>query len=58
MKAFQKIVILVAACGVLTVAGCTPPLDLSMQRNRIFVLGRLLAGKTCDVRLMIRSRSR
>ena len=43
-----------AVLTVLTSAGCKQPVDLSMQRNRIFLMGRLLAGKTCDVRLIWR----
>ena len=54
MKTLQKVFLLVAALGLLAAAGCKQPLDLSMQRNRIFVLGRLLAGQTCDVRVFWR----
>jgi alpha-tubulin suppressor-like RCC1 family protein len=54
MKTLQKILVVVAALGLLAVAGCEKPLDLTMQRNRIFLMGRLLAGKTCDVRLIWR----
>ncbi len=42
------------ALALLTAAGCEKPYDLSMQRNRIFLLGRLLVGKTCDVRVIWR----
>ncbi len=35
--------------------GCEKPLDLSLHRSRIFLLGRLLSGQTCDVRLIWRA---
>ncbi len=54
MKALQKSMLIAAALGFLCVSGCKP-VDLSMQRNRIFVMGRLLAGKTCDVRVIWRN---
>ncbi len=55
MKTVQKILLIVAALGLLAAAGCKQqPLDLSMQRNRIFVMGRLLAGQTCDMRFIWR----
>jgi hypothetical protein len=54
MTSLQKVLVAVAAVGLLAAAGCKEPLDLSMQRNRIFIMGRLLAGKTCDVRLIWR----
>ena len=40
--------------GAAVAVGCKQPVDLSMQRNRIFLLGRLLVGQTCDVRLIWR----
>ncbi len=52
MKVGFRILLLVAAVG-LTAAGCKP-LDLSTQRNRIFLMGRLLAGTTCNVRVIWR----
>jgi len=53
MKTIHKVFLIVAALGLLAAAGCKP-LDLSMQRNRIFLLGRLLVGQTCDVRVIWR----
>lgn len=54
MKTAQKLLIGLAAFCLLLAVGCTQPVDLSMQRNRIFLMGRLLVGKTCDVRLIWR----
>jgi hypothetical protein len=54
MKRTQKIVITVAALGLLAAAGCEKPYDYTMQRTRIFLMGRLLVGKTCDVRVIWR----
>ena len=54
MKTVQKICMVVLALGLLAAVGCKQPYDLSMQRNRIFVMGRLLVGKTCDVRVIWR----
>ena len=54
MKILQKVLMAVAALGLLAAAGCKQPLDLSLQRNRIFLLGRLLVGQTCDVRVIWR----
>ncbi len=54
MKKIQKLCIGLAVLGLLAAAGCKPPLDLSMQRNRIFLMGRLLVGQTCDVRVIWR----
>jgi hypothetical protein len=53
MKTQVKILAALALLGFLWVTACKP-LDLSMQRNRIFLMGRLLVGKTCDVRLIYR----
>jgi len=53
MKTAQKVLVIIAALGLLAAAGCKKN-DLSMQRNRIFLMGRLLAGKTCDVRMIWR----
>ena len=39
----------------LAAAGCSKSAEMSMQRNRIFLLGRLLAGTACDVRLIWRA---
>lgn len=55
MKTRHRVLLGIAALALLAAAGCKPPLDLSMQRNRIFLLGRLLAGQTCDVRLVWRT---
>ncbi|MBN2106435.1 MAG: hypothetical protein JW832_03355, partial [Deltaproteobacteria bacterium] len=54
MKTVQKVFLTVAALGLLAATGCKQPLDLSMQRNRIFLLGRLLADTACDVRVIWR----
>jgi hypothetical protein len=54
MKTMQKLLLALAALGLVAAAGCKQPLDLSMQRNRIFVMGRLLVGQTCDVRVIWR----
>jgi alpha-tubulin suppressor-like RCC1 family protein len=51
MKTLQKVSIAFVALALLSAAGCTQPLDLSIQRNRIFLMGRLLVGQTCDVRV-------
>jgi hypothetical protein len=54
MKSIHKKLPAIAALWLLSLACCSQPVDLSMQRNRIFLLGRLLVGKTCDVRLIWR----
>jgi hypothetical protein len=54
MKTVHKLLLIVTALVMLCAAGCTQPLDLSMQRNRIFLMGRLLEGKTCDVSVIWR----
>ncbi|MBN2108796.1 MAG: hypothetical protein JW832_15325 [Deltaproteobacteria bacterium] len=54
MKTVQKVLVTFAVVGLLAGTGCEKPLDLSMQRNRIFLMGRLLVGKTCDVRVIWR----
>ncbi|MBN2109024.1 MAG: hypothetical protein JW832_16480, partial [Deltaproteobacteria bacterium] len=54
MKTLQKVLMFVAVLGLLAAAGCEKPYDYTMQRNRIFLMGRLLVGKTCDVRLIWR----
>ncbi len=54
METVQKVLVTFAALGLLAAAGCKQPYDLSMQRNRIFVMGRLLMGQTCDVRVIWR----
>ena len=56
MKTVHKLLMVVLALGLLATVGCKKPepLDLSMQRNRIFLMGRLLVGKTCDVRVIWR----
>lgn len=54
MKTLQRVLVAITVVGMLAAAGCEKPLDLSMQRNRIFLMGRLLVGQTCDVRLIWR----
>jgi alpha-tubulin suppressor-like RCC1 family protein len=54
MNIAHKFLMAVAVLGLLATAGCKQPLDLSMQRNRIFLMGRLLVGQTCDVRVIWR----
>ena len=55
MKVLQKFLMAITLMGLLTTAaGCGKPLDLNMLRNRIFLLGRLLVGETCDVRVIWR----
>ena len=42
--------------GLLTAGtGCKKPEPLQLKRSRIFLLGRILANKTCDVRLIWRA---
>ena len=54
MKTVQKLCIGVAVLGLLVAAGCEKPYDYTMQRTRIFLMGRLLVGQTCDVRVIWR----
>jgi len=54
MKPFQKAVLILAALGLLAAAGCEKPYEYTMQRTRIFLMGRLLVGQTCDVRVIWR----
>jgi len=54
MKTVQKVFLAVAALGLLAAAGCKEFNPLVQQRNRIFIMGRLLVGKTCDVRVIWR----
>ena len=58
MKTFQKLLLAIAALGLLA-AGCKQPYDrnydYTMQRSRIFLMGRLLVGQTCDVRVIWRN---
>ncbi len=55
METLQKLLGVITTVGLLfAAAGCGTPLDLKIQRNRIFLLGRLLAGKTCDIQLIWR----
>ena len=53
MKTVQKVFLGIAALGLLAAAGCKP-YDYTMQRSRIFLMGRLLVGQTCDVRVIWR----
>lgn len=52
MKAL-KLVIAVVALSLL-VSGCKQSGLMQMKRSRIFLMGRLLAGQSCDVRLIWR----
>ena len=57
MKTAQKVLLVAVALGLLVAAGCKkpePPVPLSLHRSRIFLMGRLLAGETCNVRVIWR----
>ena len=55
MKIFKKICMVLAVVLLLAGVGCDKFKPLQLKRSRIFLLGRILAGQTCDVRLLWRA---
>jgi alpha-tubulin suppressor-like RCC1 family protein len=53
MKTLPKLLLILAALCLAAAAGCKP-VDLSLQCNRIFLMGRLIEGQSCTVRVIWR----